>query len=66
MADVLFVIGGLGVEVSEVGEQQHDEDDQRDEQHDDLRTTARRFQWLACFCFDHRFSPVLPNPTYSY
>ncbi|MNM62514.1 hypothetical protein D3C81_738500 [compost metagenome] len=61
VTDVLFVVGGLGVEVREVGEQQHDENDQRDEQRDDLRTTARPFHWLACFCFYHRSSPVLPN-----
>ncbi len=36
VGDVLFVVRGLGVEVREVGEQQHDEDDQRDEQRDDL------------------------------
>ena len=41
MADVLLVVGGLGVEVGKVGEQQHDEHDQRDEQRNDLRTTAR-------------------------
>ena len=41
VADVLFVVGGLGVEVREVGEQQHDEHDQGDKQHDDLRTAAR-------------------------
>ncbi len=42
VADVLLVIGGLGVEVREVGEQQHDEHDQRDKQHDDLRAATRR------------------------
>ncbi|MNF74588.1 hypothetical protein D3C84_566270 [compost metagenome] len=40
MADVLFVVGGLRVEVGEVGEQQHDEHNQRDEQRNDLRATA--------------------------
>ncbi|MNI33060.1 hypothetical protein D3C73_869880 [compost metagenome] len=60
VADVLFVVGRLGVEVREVGEQQHDEDDQRDEQHDNLRPAARPFHWLACFCFYHRSSPVNP------
>ena len=58
VADVLFVVVRLGVEVSEVGEQQHDEHDQCDEQHDDLRATARSFRWLACFCFCHRSSPL--------
>ncbi len=58
VADVLFVVDSLGVEVREVGEQQHDEDDQRDEQHDNLRPAARPFHWLACFCFYHRSSPV--------
>jgi len=40
VADVLLVVGGLGVEVREVGEQQHDEHDQRNKQHDDLRAAA--------------------------
>lgn len=54
VADVLLVVGGLGVQVREVGEQQHDEHDQCDEQHDDLRATAGAFQGLAGFGFGHR------------
>jgi len=63
VANVLFVVSGLGIEVREIGEQQHDEDNQCDEQHDDLRPTPRPFHWLACFCFYHRSSPVNPHPS---
>ncbi len=53
VADVLLVVGGLGVEIREIGEQQHDEHDQCDKQHDDLRTAARGLFGVAGITFDH-------------
>jgi hypothetical protein len=47
MTDVLLVVGGLRVEVGEIGEQQHDEDHQGDEQPDDLRTGSGALQGIA-------------------
>ncbi|MNZ58873.1 hypothetical protein D3C78_768910 [compost metagenome] len=41
VADVLFVVIGLGVEVGEVGEQQDDRQDQHDEQRRDPGAAAR-------------------------
>ena len=41
VTDVFRIVVGLGIEVGEVGKQQHDEHDQCDEQHDDLRAAAR-------------------------
>ena len=60
MADVLLVVVGLGIEVRKVGEQQHDEHDQGDKQHDDLRTTARPFHWLSGIGCGHRSGPEIP------
>ena len=57
MADVLLVVVGLGIEVSKVGEQQHDEHDQGDKKHDDLRTTARPFHWFRGIGYGHRSGP---------
>ena len=60
VADVLLVVVGLGIEVRKVGEQQHDEHDQGDKQHDDLRTTARPFHWLSGIGCGHRSGPEIP------
>ncbi len=43
MPDVLFVVVGLSVEVGEVGEQQHDENDKRHEQQNNLRPASCAF-----------------------
>ena len=60
VADVLLVVVGLGIEVSKVGEQQHDEHDQGDKKHDDLRTTARPFHWFSGIGCGHRSGPEMP------
>ncbi|MOA54122.1 hypothetical protein D3C78_1776880 [compost metagenome] len=63
MADVFLVVVRLGVEVGEVGEQQHDGDDQDDEQSGDQRVTAHTCQKIACVEFFHYLAPAWTDRT---
>src|SRR5690606_41482993 len=63
VTDVLGIVVGLGVDVGEVREQQHDGNDKHDEQRCDQRTAACPRQQIACIEFFHHLAPAWTDRT---